>query len=148
MSEIVVGVDGSESSLRAARWAVAEGVLRSCEVRLITCYEAPVTWLGMGEALGATITTAISADDLRGYSDAVLADALAALSPPEGAEVVLEAIMGRPADVLIAASKEAEMLVLGSRGHGDLGSVLLGSTGMHCVHHASCPVVIVPHGDG
>ena len=59
MSEIVVGVDGSESSVRAAQWAVDEAGLRDGAVRVITAFQAPAAWLGMGEALGATMTTSV-----------------------------------------------------------------------------------------
>ena len=145
MSEIIVGVDGSESSVRAAQWAVEEASLRGVAVRLITAFQVPATWLGMGEALGATMTTSVSEEDLRGYGASTIADVVAKLDLPSGVEVIADPRMGNPSDVLIDASKTAAILVVGSRGHGDIGSVLLGSTGMHCVHHASCPVVVVPN---
>ena len=145
MSEIVVGVDGSESSVRAAQWAVDEAGLRDGAVRVITAFQAPAAWLGMGEALGATITTSVSEEDLRGYGAATIAEVLTKLLVPDGVEVIADPRMGNASDVLIDASKSASLLVVGSRGHGDIGSVLLGSTGMHCVHHASCPVVVVPN---
>ena len=145
MAEFVVGIDGSESSIRAARWAAGEAVLRSATLRLICAYDAPATWLGMGEALGATMTMSISEDDLHSYGSATLEDAVAKIEVPDGVEVIRQPQMGKPANLLIAASKTADLLVIGSRGHGDLGGVLLGSTSMHCVHHAQCPVVVIPH---
>ena len=63
---------------------------------------------------------------------------------PEGVEVVKDVRIGHPSDVLVKLSGDADLLVVGSGGHGDIGSVILGSVGMHCVHHASCPVVVVP----
>jgi nucleotide-binding universal stress UspA family protein len=148
MAEIVVGVDGSDSSVRAARWAIEEASLRSMAVRIVCAFQAPVAWLGMGEALGATMTTGLSEDDLRSYSNSTINSVLDQIERPEGLEVIADPQMGHASDILIAASKHAELLVVGSRGHGDIGSVLLGSTGMHCVHHAACPVVVVPHDAG
>jgi len=147
MAEIVVGIDGSESSVRAARWAAQEASLRGATLRLICAYEAPATWLGMGEALGATMTMSVSDDDLHSYAAATLDDVVAKIDVPAGVVVVEDPMRGHPSDLLIAASKAADLLVVGSRGHGDIGSVLLGSTGMHCVHHSACPVVVIPHAD-
>lgn len=145
MADVIVGVDGSQSSLRAAQWAVTEAAIRGCAVRMISAYQTPANWLGMSEALGATMATTISVDDLRSYSDSILSDTLASLEVPEGVEVVCDPQLGQAADVLVQASKSADLLVVGSRGHGGFGSVLLGSTGLHCVHHSRCPVVVVPH---
>jgi nucleotide-binding universal stress UspA family protein len=148
VSEIVVGVDGSKSSIQAAKWAVAEASLRGVALRFVHAFESPAVWLGMGEALGSTVTATISDDDLRSYAMAALTEAIANLELPDGLEVIMDPIEGSPARVLLAASSGASLLVVGSKGHGDLGSILLGSVGMHCVHHATCPVVVVPHGKG
>ncbi len=145
MAEIVVGVDGSESSVRATRWAIEEAAHRRASVRIISAFQAPATWLGMGEALGATMTVAVSEDDLKSYALSTIEAVLDGIDVPDAVEVISDARMGHASDVLIAASREADLLVVGSRGHGDIGSLLLGSTGMHCVHHSACPVVVVPH---
>jgi nucleotide-binding universal stress UspA family protein len=52
-------------------------------------------------------------------------------------------VQGHPAQVLLDASARAELLVIGSRGHGGFVEALLGSVGQHCVHHATCPVVVI-----
>lgn len=145
MAEIVVGVDGSESSVRAARWAIEEASHRRASVRIISAFQAPAAWLGMGEALGATMTVAVGEDDLKSYGMATIDAVLSEITVLGEVEVIPDARIGHASDVLIAASREADLLVVGSRGHGDIGSLLLGSTGMHCVHHSACPVVIVPH---
>jgi nucleotide-binding universal stress UspA family protein len=98
----------------------------------------------MGEALGSSVTATISDDELRSYAMAALDEAIASLSIPDDLEVIKDPIEGTPARVLLTASAGASLLVVGSKGHGDLGSILLGSVGMHCVHHATCPVVVVP----
>ena len=58
-------------------------------------------------------------------------------------EIELQAIQGAPAGVLVAASRDADLLVVGSRGHGGFVGLLLGSVSQQCAHHAECPVVIV-----
>ena len=148
MSEIIVGVDGSQSSIKAAQWAVDEAAFRSSDVRLVQAFESPAVWLGMGEALGSTVTATISEDDLKSYAVDAIDDVVSQLAVPEGVSVHKTAVEGSPARVLLEQSAGATMLVIGSKGHGDLGSILLGSVGMHCVHHASCPVVVIPHSKG
>jgi len=145
MAEIVVGVDGSESSADATRWALEMGARLGDSVRLVCAYEFPAAWLGMGEALGSSVAPSISTADLEAYALASIEEVLARIEIPDGVSVVREAHPGHPADVLVRLSADADLLVVGSKGHGDFGSVLLGSVGLHCVHHAQCPVVTMAH---
>ena len=145
MADIVVGADGSPSAVSAARWAIEEAVVRGATLRLVSAFQTPAAWLGMGEALGASMTTQISDEDLEAYAVAAIDDTLAALDVPTSVTIIKDVRPGHPADVLTDASQGALMLVVGNRGHGDIGSVLLGSVGLHCVHHAACPVVVVPY---
>ena len=57
MADIVVGADGSPSAVSAARWAIEEAVVRGATLRLVSAFQTPAAWLGMGEALGASMTT-------------------------------------------------------------------------------------------
>lgn len=145
MADIVVGADGSPGAVAAARWAVEEAALRGVAVRLVSAFQTPAAWLGMGEALGASMTSQISEDDLENYATAAIDDTLQQIDVPTSVTVIKDVRQGHPADVLIEAAMDAVLLVVGNRGHGDIGSVLLGSVGLHCVHHATCPVVVVPH---
>jgi len=145
VADIVVGVDGSESSQLAIQWAYDEAAIRGERLRLVCAYQTPAGWLGMGEALGSAVTATVSDDDLKAYSASTIDEALQAIDQHASVEIIVDPRPGHPADVLIAASADADLLVVGNRGHGDIGSVLLGSVGMHCVHHAICPVVVVPH---
>jgi|SRR6185437_1624665 len=142
MGRIVVGVDGSEPSKVALAWAVEEGKLRQATVEAVCAYSMPSGWLGMGDAMGVVVPTAITEDDIAGYANDTVGDSLSGIDH-EGVEVVAKTVAGHPAECLVEASKDADLLVVGSRGHGDFGSILLGSTGLHCVHHAPCPVVVV-----
>jgi nucleotide-binding universal stress UspA family protein len=145
MGNIIVGVDGSDGSVSAAQFGIDEARLRDACLELVCVYQSPAAWLGMGEALGSTVSATISEEDLAEYARESIDEVLGKLELPEGVEVVKTVIEGHAGAALADASRGATMLVVGSSGHSDLGSVLLGSVGMHCVHHASCPVVVVPH---
>lgn len=138
MSEtIVVGVDGSPVSRIALRWAAEEAELRGCAV------EAVLAWhVDYGMVIGpmsAAVAAGIDRDEVREGNRRVLED-MAAGAGPEVRAVLAE---GDARDVLVEASRHAALLVVGSRGAGPIREVLLGSVGSHCVHHASCPVVVV-----
>lgn len=68
-----------------------------------------------------------------------------ALGPDQQSHVTSRVAPGRPGQVLVEASRHAQLLVVGSHGHGDLVGRLLGSVSEHCVYHAGCPVVVVRH---
>jgi nucleotide-binding universal stress UspA family protein len=132
---IIVGVDGSDSSVSALRWACAQASLTDSSIDAIGAWQWPMSF-------GA----AIPIPD--GYDPA--ADALTMLTDiiePLGAEfpsvairpVVLE---GHATEVLVEASRHADLLVVGSRGHGEFSGMLIGSVSHHCASHAASPVLI------
>lgn len=155
MGRIVVGVDGSEPSKAALAWALEEARLRAATLEVICAFKLPAGWLGMGDAMGASVAATLTEGDVATYAretlDAVLADVESGGDGGGTAvEVARKAVPGHAAQALVKASEDADLLVVGSRGHGDFGSLLLGSVGLHCVHHAGCPVVVVrgPRRDG
>jgi nucleotide-binding universal stress UspA family protein len=149
MGRIVVGVDGSEGSRRALLWAAREASFRGAALEVIHTYEpepAKVSYAydeTMGAEVWETVHEAIEAAARRA---AVSAQALVDDMIGELDEVEVEgsAIEGRhAAQTLIERSRDADMLVLGSRGRGGFKRLLLGSVSQQCAHHAECPVVIV-----
>jgi nucleotide-binding universal stress UspA family protein len=150
---IVVGVDGSPGSDAALRWALAEAKLRAVPVRAVNAYESPPL-LADGIAMGApsVLASAASSEDvqrLTSVSEAkarrVLDEALArADAQRNGVEVEAEAVEGSPAETLIRAGRDAELLIVGSRGRGGFAGLLLGSVSQQCAQHPPCPVVILP----
>jgi nucleotide-binding universal stress UspA family protein len=132
---IVVGVDGFESSKAALRWAIHQAKLTGAVVEAVTAWHVPPS------------TGVIPMADMPDYRDdaqSVLAEAVAEMCTTDTeVEVCPRVLAGRAAQVLMAEAEGAELLVLGSRGHGGLAEALLGSVGQFCVHHAPCPVVIM-----
>jgi nucleotide-binding universal stress UspA family protein len=131
----VVGVDGSDSSQAALRWALRQAKLDGGRVEAVISWRYPVEfgWDLVG----------IDAD-FAGTAQQVLADALKAAAGVEPDVTVLPQVFeGYPGDVLVRAAKGADLLVVGSRGHGGFTSALIGSVSLHCVMHAHCPVLVI-----
>ncbi len=132
---IVVGVDGSVPSKAALAWAVKQARLTGATVEAVIAWELPATY---------GFPVPVPDMDYGGLAAEVLADAIAeASSPGEPVKIRSTAAEGSAARVLLDASAGAELLVVGSRGHGGFTEALLGSVGQHCVHHATCPVVVI-----
>jgi nucleotide-binding universal stress UspA family protein len=143
---IVVGVDGSPASLAGLRWAADEAKLRGA--RLVAVH----AWLsvsaldvgapGLIPAPPVDVPGAVEArrEAAEAELDAALADAF-----PEGAPVEIERLLVEDdaADALERESKQADLVVVGSRGRSGLTAALLGSVSKHVIDHAPCPVVVV-----
>jgi nucleotide-binding universal stress UspA family protein len=137
---IVVGVDGSPSSKAALAWAVSQAELTGASVEAIIAWHYPVMVGGVPFAPIEAVQTA----DYGEFATTVLNDAVRETVDPDGpVKVSLTVRDGPAAQVLLDASHGAELLVVGSRGHGGFTEALLGSVSQACVHHARCPVVIV-----
>jgi nucleotide-binding universal stress UspA family protein len=132
---IVVGVDGSDSSVKAARWACRQAELDGSRIDLVAAWQWPVSW---GPAIP------IPDDYDPGADTQAMLDEIAATLAHDFPEVRLRAlaIKGHPAVVLIEASRHAELLVVSSRGHGEVAGVLIGSVSLHCVTHSAAPVLV------
>lgn len=140
---IVVGVDGSENGWHALDWAVGEAKLRGATLRIVTSFEDPIAGVGLGTAFTTGVPIAVDPDVMANAARDVCAEAA---KHAQGVAVELEARTDRPGDVLVELSKGASLLVVGSRGHSAVGSLLLGSVSNYVVHHSTCPVVVVPRG--
>ena len=138
MNRIVVGVDGSPESRRALRWAAQEAKLHGAHLRVIHAYTPP--HLGIAEQEIATDTLVLIQREARDLVENEV-DELDEMK--EGLEVSYAALEGKPAQILLDAAEHADLLVVGSRGRGGFGALLLGSVSAQCAHHATCPVVIV-----
>jgi nucleotide-binding universal stress UspA family protein len=142
---IVAGVDGSPSSLAALRWAVRQAELTGATVDAVIAWHYPVLPVPVGPALVAMIDSA----DFQKAVDATVTEAISsALDSGSDVQVIPRVREGNAAQVLLDAAADADLLVVGSRGHGGFTEALLGSVSQHCVHHAECAVVIVRESKG
>jgi nucleotide-binding universal stress UspA family protein len=137
---IVVGVDNSEGSRRALEWAVAEARLRGADVEAVFVWHMPYV------ASGPFVPTpSIVMDDAEEGAKGVLDRSVDAIDqqglrrPIERTLVCDGTVVG-----LLEAAKGADLLVVGSRGRGGFAGLLLGSVSQEVLHHATCPVVVVP----
>jgi nucleotide-binding universal stress UspA family protein len=137
---IVVGVDGSPSSLEALRWAVRQAELTHATVDAVTAWQFPAGYGGYGWA-PAGITDTVDYPEIAAK---MLAGAVGSGVDPDADVRIRQVVVGdNAARALLDAAEDADLLVLGSRGHGGFAGALLGSVSQHCVHHAPCPVVII-----
>jgi nucleotide-binding universal stress UspA family protein len=139
---IVVGVDNSAGSAEALDWALAYARLTGGTVEAVTAWQVPPMYV---YAYGWTPAGTEDAGIIR-YAEKTLADRVAQAQGGDDHPVPIttHVMQGPAAQVLLAAGKGAELLVLGSRGHGAFSGMLLGSVSQHCVQHATCPTVVIP----
>lgn len=134
---VVVGVDGSDPSRLALRWAADYAHLIGADLDIVISWSYPVNY-GMG-ALPQDWNPEADAKELLDKTvHAVLGDDL----PATVRQFVRE---GNAAHVLLDETKDAQLLVVGSRGHGGFAGLLLGSVSANCTEHAQCPVLVM-HG--
>lgn len=135
---IVVGADGSEPSLDALRWAAHQAEVTGAEVDVVVAWAFPVQYAGGAMYAENFDPEANAREMVEGIVETVRR---------EHPDLTIHArvIEGHPAPALIEASQGAELLVVGSRGHGAFVGMMLGSVSEHCVSHAHCPVVVVRH---
>lgn len=142
MGRIVVGVDGSGGSRAALRWAAEEARLRGADLDVVAAWQFPVYSVPAGVVWTGTLDWSSLAESTERMLTDLIAESAVAAEP--GVTVRKTVVEGAPAPVLLEAASGADLLVLGARGHGGFRSLLLGSVSNQCVHHAPCPVVIVP----
>jgi nucleotide-binding universal stress UspA family protein len=143
MNEIVVGVDGSDESRDALGWAVEEGRLRHVPVRAIHAWELPLIPTGVGLVPPAPDVVAELTSLAEGAQRLVATVVETVVGDAQDVAVDAVAIEGKPSQVLLdAAEEDAQMIVVGSRGHGGFTALLIGSVSEQVVRHAPCPVVV------
>jgi len=141
----VVGVDGSDDSRTALAWAVAQATGRDVQILALCTWLAPIL---PSDAIGQP---ALLMDwdrfeaELRRHLDEIIASVRFA-GVAEGPEITARVEQGRAAHLLIENSREAELLVVGTKGRGGLSGVMLGSISQQCATHAAVPVAVVPAG--
>jgi nucleotide-binding universal stress UspA family protein len=139
--DIVVGYDGSKGARHAVEFAAYEAAVHQARLRIVT------VWNGASSGMAAMTPIAVPdvAADRRRLAESRLEDAAAiARAIAADVEIELAAIEGSAGPALAQASRNARLLVLGSRGHGGMHALFSGSVGHRCALDAHCPVLIVP----
>lgn len=142
VGRIVAGVDGSPSSKVALRWAVGQAQLTGAVVDAVTAWQMPASYAWIPD--GVTGVEDFGTEARRVLTEVI--NEIAGVAPNVKVRPVVEE--GHPAQVLVDAAKGAQLLVVGSRGHGEFAAALLGSVSQNCVHHAPCPVLVIRGNNG
>ena len=142
-TRIVVGVDGSPGSEAALRFALADAARRGARLVVLAVAAVPEYW-AMAYGMTAPLPLPEILDGVRAMAQREV-DELRAAQPDLAGRVpiTVEAVEGAPAEVLVDRAAGADLLVVGHRGRGTVLSAVLGSVGLRCVLHASCPVTVV-----
>lgn len=138
MGTIVVGVDGSRGADEALDYAAREASDKDATLRIVSAWHLPVMAYGSGMA------APIDPEGFREAAETAARNATATVNE-KTADLVVETVVkeGQAADILVEAAKDADLLVVGSRGLGGFKGLLLGSVSQQCAHYADCPLVIV-----
>jgi len=142
MPGIIVGVDGSAHSRRALDWAINEAAIRHAPLTVLTVQQVMTSfWAGPviypEDAELAGHARKVTQDE----TDDALGKLAQDTRPPE---VTVLAVPGIPAEEILGAARDADMVVVGSRGAGGFKKLLMGSVASQVAHHAHCPVVVIP----
>ena len=144
MAAIVVGIDGSQNASHALEWAMAEAAMRKTHLTVVTVLALPASyWTGRPVPFPGDHERVA---EIRKSAEEAVAATAAKLGSSQPGSVTVTAVSGFPAETLIEAAKDSDMLVVGTRGSAGFASLVLGSVSNQVVHHASCPVVVVPAG--
>ncbi|MGD0375458.1 MAG: universal stress protein [Streptosporangiaceae bacterium] len=142
MPGIIVGVDGSDNSRRALGWAIREAAQRQLPLEVMTVEPDPVrpaTGIYWGVHPENSFKPELARKSLQEFADNVASEVGGTVP-----EITVSVATGEVAEELIKASRDADLLVVGSRGSGGFTRLLLGSTSSQVTHHAACPVVVIP----
>ena len=142
---IVVGVDSSHGSKTALGWALGQSRLTGAAVEAVAAWQQPATY----EYSSGAIPFPSPGDNIAATAEKILTETVsqAVGTGDQPVDVRVTVAHGPAAQVLLEAAAGAELLVVGSRGHGAFAGMLLGSVSQHCTHHAPCPVIVVPDND-
>ena len=140
MPGIIVGVDGSAHSKLALARAAQEAGLHHEPLTVLTMHQAVVGYSGGPMVYPGDLDTEKTREAAQSETDRVLAE----LNGPRPESVTVKAVHGFPAEELIDASRDADMVVLGTRGAGGFKHLRMGSVSSQVAHHAHSPILIVP----
>jgi nucleotide-binding universal stress UspA family protein len=141
MSGIIAGIDGSAHSSPVLEWAIKEAALRNATVTVITVDNVPANpWTGNPTVLAGETA---ELERISTIAEELTQKVTSQIGEPRPQSITVRAVAGYPAQELIDASQNADLVVVGSRGAGGFARLLLGSVSSQVMQHAHCPVVVV-----
>jgi nucleotide-binding universal stress UspA family protein len=134
----IVGVDGSDNSLHALEWAIDQAIGRAVRLVLLASWGAPVVTTGL-------FPEGVFMPDWYGLEQELArsTEALASARARDGVEIEARVAQGPAAQLLIEASRQSDLLVVGARGLGRVKGLVLGSVSQRCASHSSVPTAII-----
>lgn len=144
MPGIIVGIDDSANAQHVLDWAAREAGIQDADLTVMTVVPTIVSqWSGQPLHYAGAEE---SIEKARQAAQDKVAKSTSAIGDPQPSSITVKAFEGSPAQALIDASREGDLVVVGARGVGGFASLMLGSVSTQVAHHAACPVVIVPAG--
>jgi len=141
MPGILVGIDGSDHSRKALEWAVHEAGVRGTSLTVLAVHQVAANhWTGNPETYPSD---APETDMVRQAAEDAVQKAVSQVGEPAPTSVTVRAVTGVAAHELVAASADADLVVVGSRGGGGFGRMVLGSVSHQVASHAQSPVVVI-----
>ena len=141
MPGIVVGIDGSDNSRKALEWAVREAGLRGTSLTVLAVHQVATNyWTGAPEHYASDTP---ETEMVRQAAEDAVQKAVSQVGGPAPTSVTVRAVSGVPARELVAASADADLVVVGSRGGGGFARMALGSVSHQVASHATAPVVVI-----
>jgi nucleotide-binding universal stress UspA family protein len=144
MPGIVVGLDGSPSGRRALDWAIGEAAAHRAPLTVLAVHEVPKSYWGGNPVTGPAEGSVLAG--LRQAAEEMTRAATSGLGDARPSSVDVRVVSGFVVKELVEASRDAYLVVLGSRSGGGFARLVMGSVSSEVVQHSACPVVIVPHG--
>jgi len=141
---IIVGIDGSGHSQRALEWSMKEAAIRHAPLTVLTVHQVVAGYSGHGVAFPGDDALA---DKARQAAQEEVDGVVAKLGDSQPASITVRGVSGLPAETILDAAKDADIIVVGSRGAGGFSRLLMGSVSYQVAHHAHVPVLIVPPAD-
>jgi nucleotide-binding universal stress UspA family protein len=135
---VVVGVDGSRGADAALRFSIDESRLRHAELRIVCAWDVPPM------AYAAGFPPVGIEEGLEKAAEATVEDVLQRVQRPSDVAIEAVVVRGQPAEALLRAADDADLLVVGARGRGGFRSLLLGSVSHQVASHSHIPTTIVP----
>jgi len=142
MPGIIVGIDGSDHSRHALEWAIREAAAHDAPLTVLTVQQAVAGYWGGPAAYPGDEDLANKARESAQEETDSTMEKMGAESRPSS--VTVQAVIGLPAEALLEAAADADLLVVGSRGAGGFKRLLMGSVSTQVTHHSPCPVVVIP----